>query len=100
MRKPLEKGMKVQEVLMLLTEGNPGAAVVLVEMLNLDLKNLELFKELVTMNIRGPQVWVGFKDHCNQDLYKFIDCVKKHDPEMIATINKLCGDPEAIYDLQ
>jgi hypothetical protein len=41
--------------------------------------------------MRGPQVWVGYKDHCGQDIDKFIAAVKNRDPDMVKTVNSHCG---------
>ena len=31
------------------------------------------------MNMRGSQIWVAYKDHCGQDIEKFIACIKERE---------------------
>ena len=40
------------------------------------------------MNIRGSQIWIGYKDYCKEDIMKFIQAIKDRDPEMINKINQ------------
>lgn len=76
-----------------LSEGNPGGLTVLTQILKKDpLDGIMRFLDLDDMNMRGPQIWVGYKDHCGQDIDKFITAVKNRDPDMIQTVNKQCGD--------
>lgn len=79
-----------------MSEGNPGAFSVLVEMLNREFGLFDILN-LDDMNIWGPMIWIGFKHHCGEDLEKFVECCKKRDPEMVATINReaeMAGRPE------
>ena len=39
------------------------------------------------MNIRGSQVWLGYKDHCGEDIEKFVQCAKNRDESMVEAIN-------------
>ena len=39
------------------------------------------------MDIRGSQIWVGFKDHCKSDVAAFMKAINDRDPAMVATIN-------------
>ena len=66
-------------------EGNPGALRVLME---LNAKEPLVFLGLDDMNIRGWQVWVGYKDYCKCDLDLFIKKIKERSLEMIDVINK------------
>jgi len=78
----------VLDMLLLMSEGNLGAATVLSQIMNkYDAGALSIFN-LDDMNIRGAQVWVAFKDVCNEDLDMFCERIKKRDPSMVEAINK------------
>ena len=85
-------------VLLKLAEGNPGAISVLKQMLSSpDPMSSMLFVVLEDMNMRGSQIWVGYKDHCGENLEKFMQCLKDNDPKMIATVNLNSGvDEQAV----
>ena len=87
MREKILGSMSIIETLVLMSEGNPGAATVLG---NLSQTDPLLALGLDDMNIRGQQVWVGYKDHCEEDMDKFIEAIKARDSEMVDTINKNC----------
>lgn len=84
--------MSTESFLLLMGEGNPGALSVLMEMV----KNNEIMRifDLDDMNIRGCQIWVGYKDHCHENLAVFIQKVKARDPAMIRIINENNGTKE------
>jgi hypothetical protein len=87
-RKSIEGGMTVMEVMELMSEGNPGAIRVMAEMIKEDKdKGVLLWLLLDDMNIRGTQIWVGFKYHCLEDIEAFVKCVKDRDGAMVNTIN-------------
>lgn len=79
----------LQSIMVKMSEGNPGALSVLVQMRE---KQGEMaFMEMLSlddMNIRGSQIWLGYKDHCGEDIDKFLKCVKDRDDEMVKTINE------------
>ncbi len=89
-------GMMTDPMAMLVTmsEGNPGAASVLA-MLMEDSPETGFMKVLGLddMNVRGPQIWVGFKDHCKQDLETFKTAISSRDEDMVQTINENCLHP-------
>jgi hypothetical protein len=39
--------------------------------------------DLDDMNMRGSQIWVGFKNHCEGEIDVFLDAVKNRDPELV-----------------
>lgn len=82
-----------QEIIVKMAEGNPGGLSVLIDMLKANPLNLLEMLSLDDMNIRGTQIWVGYKDYCGEDLEKFLAAVKSRDPEMVKVINDTC-----IYD--
>lgn len=85
-RRPIKLGTTIRETLFIMSEGNPGGLKVLVELLEKTNDPL-LILSLDDMNIRGWQIWVGYKDYCDQDIHKFIECVKNRDPQMVDKIN-------------
>jgi hypothetical protein len=71
-----------------LTEGNPGAIRVVCEMKSKDYDSPIIFQMLDDMNIRGPKIWIGYKDHCKQNIDKFIDCLVHKDKDFLETIER------------
>ena len=74
-----------------MAEGNPGALTVLLTALKErgSQKMGELILFMDDMNIRGAQVWIGYKDCCGCDLDKFIGCIEEKDQAMIDKINEI-----------
>ena len=72
-----------------MSEGNPGAASVIGQLLQDDTGFMKLLG-LDDMNIRGTQIWVGYKDHCGEDIEKFKAAIHERDADMVETINKEC----------
>ena len=83
-----------------MAEGNPGGLNVLASMLKENEDNLMCIMHLDDMNIRGSQIWVGYKDHCKEKMEDFIKCIKARDPEMIKTINNECYQPALAKDYE
>lgn len=80
-----------KEMAMIMSEGNPGALSVICQILKADpVEGFMTLLNLDDMNIRGVQIWLGYKDHCGEDIEKFIKCANDRDEDMIATIN---GEP-------
>ena len=108
MRPKIELTDSTQDVFVKMSEGNPGALTVLMDMFNGDPNNVLLVLSLDDMNIRGPQIWVGYKDYCGamregdekppskeEILARFMKAIEDRDPEMVKAINDEC-----IYDNQ
>ncbi len=95
-RKPIELHGSVtpMEVMVEMAEGNPGALTAIMAIINKDtaLGIIDLC-HLDDMNMRGPQIWVGYKDYCGHDIDKFIDCIRDRDPQMVAKVNEVM-DPQ------
>lgn len=72
-------------------EGNIGAFSVLMDIAKNDPTSiLGSILHLDDMNIRGEQIWVGYKYYSGCDLVKFIESIKKRDKNMVDRINKEC----------
>lgn len=95
-REPVTLSMTPFDLIVLLSENNPGALRVLSELLERSSLGFFLALHLDDMNIRGTQIWVGYKDHCDQDIKKFAECITRRDLHMIKTINRECGEPFAV----
>lgn len=93
-RKKVSLNMTVVDIAVLMSEGNPGALRVIGEILESDPQGPFILLDLDDMNIRGSQVWVGYKDYCGQNINKFKDAAKARDPKMVAVINhEMLMDP-------
>ncbi len=88
------------DLLVEMGEGNPGGLTVLASMIKENEDNLMCIMHLDDMNIRGSQIWVGYKDHCGENMETFIKCIRARDPEMIKPINNECYRPEFANDYE
>lgn len=108
MRQKIQLTDTAMDVMQTMSEGNPGALSVLMMMLQADPKNLMVILSLDDMNIRGTQIWVGYKDYCgamrngddsppteDECLRRFLKAIDDRDPKMVEAINNEC-----IYDNQ
>lgn len=89
-RKSISLNMTLQDLFVLMAEGNPGALSVLIELGKNDESPLgvtSLILSLDDMNIRGWQIWVGYKDHCKEDIKAFTESIKSRSQAMVAAIN-------------
>lgn len=98
MREKIVLSEDVLDIMIKMSEGNPGAATVLdylhgesLALLNDPPGLIVMLLDLDDMNIRGSQIWVGFKDHCNSDIAWFKRAILDRDPDMVDTINAVCG---------
>lgn len=69
-----------------IADGNPGAAKALSAIWNQRSDYEEVFDTMRDHDICGPEVWVGFKDHCDFDVDEFADKVKSEDEDMFEEI--------------
>ena len=80
------------DLMVKMSEGNPGALSVLVKLMATDDPlDIMLVLHLDDMNIRGAQIWIGYKDHCGEDIEKFKEAIRNRDLEMVNTINNSRG---------
>ena len=75
------------DVLIKMSEGNPGGLSILAELSKKEMGTIYLLG-LDDMNIRGWQIWYGYKDYCKSNLDTFIDAIKKRDSDMVDKINE------------
>lgn len=73
-----------------LSEGNPGAAMVLMELAASYAEPAEAFVALLDlddMNMRGAQIHVAFKYYCEGDHDRFRAAIQARDPAMVEFVN-------------
>ena len=87
-RKDIDLRMTTIDLIVMMSEGNPGAVKVLADIMQTK-NGLLTVLTLDDMNIRGTQVWVGYKDHCGQDINRFMEAIHKREQAMIDCINKV-----------
>jgi len=87
-REEITLGMPVRDALVILAEGNVGAATVLARVASGEAGGdiLDIF-HLDDMNMRGIQIWVAYKDWAGEDLAVFLQGVRHHDARMIECVN-------------
>jgi hypothetical protein len=94
-RKPLDPTVPLLDILTLLGEGNPGGLTVLAQLLQAEPEKFPLvLLTLECLNIRGSQIWVGYKDYAGQDLGRFVEAVLALEPDLIEAINRGTGYPD------
>lgn len=81
------------DLVVTMSERNPGALDVLIRMMEKENGMFDILN-LDDMNIRGSQIWVGYKDHCGEDIDSFVGLVKKRDKSLVETINNNSGSEE------
>ena len=87
-RQKIELKDSVRDIAVKMAEGNPGALTVIMKMLERDdAEGVFQLLSLDDMNIRGTQIWVGFKDYCEMDMDRFLKCVRERDQGMVTRIN-------------
>lgn len=80
-----------------MSQGNPGALTVIANLLKEDpMMGIMDVLHLDDMGMRGPQIWVAFKDHCGQDLDKLRTALRARDKTMVETVNRECPDRRAV----
>lgn len=95
-RKRITLGGSVQDLILIMGEGIPGALRVLLDIITDDSESgLMTILGLDDMNIRGSQIWIGYKDFCGEDLEVFKLAIKDRSREMVDLINSRAADTNA-----
>ena len=98
-RKEISLSSTPLDIMFIMSEGNPGAATVLSKIIEtLTVDGIMTVLSLDDMNIRGTQIWIGYKDFCHENLNEFIGAIKNRSIQMVDVINKegLKGNHEAM----
>ena len=88
LRKGIDLKDSIMDILILMSEGNPGAATVLAQLMQDRDMGLIAIMHLDDMNIRGTQIWIGYKEYCKENIENFKEAIFRRDPIMIAKINE------------
>lgn len=83
-REKLDLGSSSQEMFITMSEGNPGALRVIMELAKGRMHTV-LFLE--SMNMRGWQIWEAYK-YCGQDLDRLTMAVALRDHGMVGHVNR------------
>lgn len=96
MRQKISLHQSVFEIVQIMSEKNPGAMDVLSRTIQAEksLFPIKTILDLDDMNIRGYQIWLGYKDFCNADIAEFISKVNSRDQGLVDFINKYPGAKE------
>ncbi len=96
-RQKIDLHTSLEDVIVIMSEGNPGAINVLTQIVNKNfMKGIMDILGLDDMNIRGAQIWIGYKDHCEQNIDRFIECIHSRDHTMVKTINNHYTEEQAV----
>lgn len=79
---------EIQDRIITLAEGIPGAVVAMAELANTQPDVIALLDTLDELDIRGSYIWVGYKDHCEKDTEEFADAIRSEDDAMLAEIEE------------
>lgn len=91
-REKIGLGDSMKDLILKMSEGNPGAVNVLLRLLEDDpVMGPMVILHLDDMNIRGSQIWVAYKDFCREELSKFKEAVFARNSEMVAKVNEVCS---------
>lgn len=94
-REKLNTTGDMKEAIVQMSEGNPGAINVLIQLMKDPMEFIDILN-LDDMNMRGSQIWIAYKDHCKEDIEALRKAIRDRDPEMVATVNASRGsDPDA-----
>lgn len=83
-------------VAMTMSEGNPGALRVIMELLQQGPMGLMDVLHFDDMGMRGPQIWIAYKDYCDCDIAKLSAALKARDAAMVDTVNAECPGKRAV----
>ena len=88
-RKEISLNNSIMDIMVLMAEGNPGGLNVIASLVKDNPDGIVYLLHLDDMNIRGTQIWIGFKDYCGGITQKFVECIVSRDQGMINKINEL-----------
>jgi len=71
----------MKEKIIALSEGTPGAVVAMTKLAKSQPDAPALLAVLEKREIRGSDVWVAYKDECDEDIDTFADYLRDKAPE-------------------
>lgn len=80
----------LEEVIRTVTEGNRDAVAVTTLLIGeLGVVGARrMMMDMAQMNIRGARLWLGYKEHCMEDIDRFIACIRDNDPKLVERVNR------------
>ena len=91
MREKISLNDSFYDLVIKISEGNPGAITVISQMINDNPASMMNVLSLDDMNMRGSQIWVAYKDYCGESIDLFMESVKKRDTQMVEAVNIVCA---------
>lgn len=75
----------IEEIITEMSEGNPGALTVLTQIVEDKdpIRFMNFAMKLDSLGMYGSDIWLGYKDHCDQDVEKYHELVMDGDQELI-----------------
>ena len=98
MRQAIDLDMEVEEVLAIMSEGDPQALYILTEILQKNQQGPQIILDLDDMNIRGRQITVGCQQVCLKSIKRFVQMVYNRSPWLVDEINKEVWTNRAVTD--
>lgn len=96
MRDSIKFTDSLRDVIVKMCEGNPGALSVLMELAKRGTDGFITMLDLDDMNLRGPAIWVAYKDFCAHDIDKLTAACRSRDPEMVKAVNQELPDRRCV----
>lgn len=89
-RKELTGTENLEELVVTMCEGNPGGLRVMMDIVKQlgQTKAMMKILQLDDMNIRGDQIWIGYKDWAKEYIFTFIEGITNRDPKMVKIVNR------------
>jgi len=83
----------MKEIVYQLSKGIPGAIAVLSDIyVEIGRESfLNLARRFKRVNLTGSAIWIGYKDHCGEDLTTFLLAFEATPTSLFGTINKELG---------
>lgn len=78
----------IEDILFKMSEGNLGALNVLMQIMATSDQFFSHLLLLDDMNIRGTQIWLGYKDFSGSDVEVFMKNIETQNADMIICINE------------
>lgn len=82
----LELTDDIRTAIVKLAQGNPGAAVACAEVVKHSDVGLIDLCHADDMGLRGPALWIGYKDFAKQDVATFVDALRSRNKDMVQMI--------------
>lgn len=75
----------IVELMVEVSDGNPGAVTALAEMMNEDVAAIFAIH---SSGLRGPQLWLAYKDYGKYDARKTLDAIQEKNERLVAVLDE------------